>query len=119
MKRDMDLIRAILLEIEKLPDDLESHNIEMENATPEEVTYHVRLLAQAGLIEAEDFSTFAGTRWQPRGLTWNGHEFLDAARSDTVWRKAKEIVIAGTGTLTLEALKIALPHAIRSLITLV
>jgi hypothetical protein len=118
MKRDMDLIRVILLEIEKLPEDWGSHNIEIETVTPEEITYHVRLLAQAGLIEAEDFSTFSGPSWQPKRLTWNGHEFLDAARSDTVWQKAKEIVISGTGTLTLEALKIALPHAIRSLITL-
>jgi hypothetical protein len=38
-------------------------------------------------------------------LTYEGHELLDAARSDT---KAKATVMKNAGTLTLEALKATL-----------
>lgn len=37
-------------------------------------------------------------------LTWEGHEFLDAAREDTRWNKAKEVA-AKTGSLTFSMLK--------------
>ncbi len=39
---------------------------------------------------------------------YEGHEFLDAARSDTIWSKAKATVMKNAGTLTLEALKATL-----------
>jgi len=42
------------------------------------------LLHEAGFIEAMDLSTLGGICWKPTRLTYNGHEFLDAARSDTV-----------------------------------
>jgi len=49
-------------------------------------------------------------------LTYGGHEFLDAARNDTVWEKAKTAVVKSTGVLTLEGLKVALPMVLKSLI---
>jgi hypothetical protein len=45
-------------------------------------------------------------------LTYAGHEFLDSARSDTVWNKAKEKLLSTSGTITLEALKVLLPKMI-------
>ena len=27
--------------------------------------------------------------WRAKALTWQGHEFLDALRSDTVWRRVR------------------------------
>jgi hypothetical protein len=38
-------------------------------------------------------------------LTWQGHEFLDAARNDTIWRKATGKLVAVTGGTSLEVLK--------------
>ena len=49
-------------------------------------------------------------------LSYDGHQFLDAARSDTVWQKAKSWTQKTTGTLTLEGLKLALPHVVKALI---
>ena len=46
-------------------------------------------------------------------LTWAGHEFLDQVRSDTVWEKTKALVLKNTGSLSLEAVKIALPMIIK------
>ena len=73
------------------------------------------LLHEAGLIEATNVSSHDGVCWRPKYLTYAGNEFLAAAESDTVWHKAKSIVWAGTKTVTLEALKHALPLAMKAL----
>ncbi|MGB6404684.1 MAG: DUF2513 domain-containing protein, partial [Candidatus Sulfotelmatobacter sp.] len=53
MKRDMDLLRALLLKIEELPPAGDfTGNIEIEGHTPEEVAYHAQLAQDAGLIVA-------------------------------------------------------------------
>jgi len=107
MKRDMDLVRAILLKIESSEGDPRKRVMlgSFEGHSNIEVSYHVKLLAQAGLIEARDHSTFSGFAWVPQQLTWDGHEFLDAARSDNLWKQAKNVVLKQTGGLSLEVLK--------------
>ncbi len=113
----MNLLRAILLEIEKLPYDNRFHDVAVDGYDGWQITYHVMLLHEAGLIEAVDLSAMPqGVCWKPRRLTYQGHEFLDAARSDTVWEKAKSRVLAATGVLTLEALRAALSEVLRQLI---
>ena len=116
MKRDMDLVRKILLKVEGLPFDGRFYDVSVEGRSDDEITYHVMLLHEAGFIEAINLSNLGGTCWKPKRLTYSGHEFLDAARSDTVWQKAKAVTLKSTGTLTLEGLKIALPHVIKALI---
>ena len=88
MKRDMELIRKILLAIEESEQTQGTIDLEMPDCEPQLVSYQIRLLAEAGLIEANDLSTSHDFEWKPRSLTWAGHEFLDAARNDTVWNKA-------------------------------
>jgi hypothetical protein len=90
MRRDIDLIRKILLEVEKQETISNSFDLALEGHTVKEVSYHVKLLSQAGYLEA----TYNPTRespdnWKPVCLTWSGHEFLDAARDNTVWAKTK------------------------------
>ena len=82
MKRDLETIRSILLKAEA---SSEAFRCE----TPEEI-YNAVLLSDAGLIEGR-FSppTLPNTATILR-LTWQGHDFLDAARDDTIWSKAKE-----------------------------
>jgi hypothetical protein len=89
MKRDMELCRELLLKVEELPFDGRFHDVAVEGRSDEEITYHIMLLDEAGLIEAEDLSTLSSICWKPKRLTYSGHEFLDGARSDTVWQKAK------------------------------
>ena len=71
----------------------------------QEVVYHVKLLEEAGLVEIRDLSNLSGLRYWPTRLTWAGHEFLDAARDDTRWQKAKRFVIEKTGSLSFDLLK--------------
>jgi DNA-binding transcriptional ArsR family regulator len=89
MKRDMDLARAILLKIEEQPFTGAWVEITIDGYSPDEITYHVMLLAEAGLIDADDVSSIANVEWMPKRLTWEGHEFLDAARDNNRWNKAK------------------------------
>ena len=117
MKRDMELVRAILIELEQCPDQGDCHEIHIPDHTDDEISSHVELMQEAGLVEAIDFSSFDGKCWKPQRLTWDGHEFLDAVRSDTVWAKAKDKVMSTTGTLTLEALKVALSTVVRQAVT--
>jgi len=62
----------------------------------------------AGLVAAIDMSTTGGIDWGATRLTWEGHQFLTAARSDTLWEKAKKLTLEKTGGLAFEFLKTAL-----------
>jgi hypothetical protein len=115
MKRDMDLIREILIECEKQDGAPGLMKIAIEGHSDHEINYHLSLLNEAGLIEARALGHGPTAIVQPLRLTWNGHEFLSAARSSKVWDAAKEFTLKTTGTLTLEALKMAIPHVTKLL----
>jgi len=117
MKRDMDLVRDILIEMEKWPVDQRDHEVVVVGHTADEITYHLGLMNEAGLIKAIDAGSFDGEAWLPVKILWAGHEFLDAARSDTVWAKAKQRALSTTGTVTIEAMKAALQWAIRQAVS--
>lgn len=105
MRRDLDLCRALLLELEADPNLIGLKNYQVGSFTDEEISYHVKLLYEAGLIEARDVSAMNSFKWHPLRLTWQGHEFLDAARDDTRWNMAKDIVKDKTGALSFEVIK--------------
>ena len=92
MKRDMNLVRELLLLIEDKqtggPLRLPGH-IDVNVAAS-----HLVLTEQAGytknnILYADDeaFSTNAE-------LTWHGHEFLDSIKNDAIWSKTKEVIIS-------------------------
>ena len=68
-------------------------------------------MSEARLIEAE----FYMDGYMVKGLTWNGHEFLDASRNDTVWSKTKQFVADKGGNIPFQLLtevlkKISIKH---------
>ena len=117
MRLDPDLVRAVLMKTAELPFDGGFHAIEIEDCTEEALNYHIMILAQSGLIEAEDLTTLDGVCWQPKFLTYEGNEFLSAAERDTVWSKAKSMAMSGAKTASIEALKAALSATLKTLIT--
>ena len=96
MKRDMDLCRKMLLAVES-----ESDNSPKEFPFTSEyddyvINGHIKLLGEAGLI---DISQSGNVRYVVSGLTWAGHDFLDAARDEGRWARAKQrLADAGVGT---------------------
>lgn len=93
MKRDMDLIRALLLQTE------EEEKPDLSGWTEKQQVYHMALLIEANLVHGEIIEDQNGrvASTLTTRLTWDGHEFLDAARDDTVWKKVKE-KLAAVGT---------------------
>lgn len=91
MKRDLDLIRAILLAIEL--DPARYSNPTMPGATESELRGHLELLIDAGLVVASA-AAFATAAWRIDSyrLTWAGHEFLESAREQKRWVAAKKTI---------------------------
>ena len=110
MKRDMDLCRRILLEVEKWPTTLEPKGVEIEGYSPDEVSYHSWLLGEEGLIEGCDFTTDGSDvqQFAPTCLTYRGHDFLEHARDDTRWKKAKDKLVSVGGGMTTQTLQYVL-----------
>ena len=113
MKIDMDLARNILFKIEDYQEPNGWIDIKFEDYSNEEISYHIKLLSQAGLIEAEDLTDSSGFEWKAKSLTWKGHEFLEAARSNTRWNDAKKFILEKGGSLTFDILKTVLTEIIK------
>jgi hypothetical protein len=108
LKRDMDLIRQILILLEEhdgdpwsLWDDYEETGRESDRAR---FSYHVMLLFQGGYIHAVDCSTADRFEWKPVYLTWQGHDFLDSVRDPKIWEQTKNGA-AAAGGFTADLLK--------------
>jgi hypothetical protein len=82
--------------------------LDIEGRTATEISYYVQMRTDARLLEAIDLSDTAGLDWRPTRLTYAGHEFVETARKDTLWQKAKSTVLERTGGLSLDVLKAVL-----------
>ncbi|MCX6701498.1 MAG: DUF2513 domain-containing protein [Methanomicrobiales archaeon] len=93
MKRDFDLIRAILLYLESQPRGFIGDQIALEGNSNDEVVYHLVLMKDEGLIEGLVRSIYR--QYTPivrvHRMTRAGHDFLDACRDEGRWNQAKEI----------------------------
>ena len=95
MKRDMDLIRKILLATELNPHGFAPQKLmEIDDYTQEEIGYHIHLLGEADLAKVVDmtFDQSVSPNAQMLNLTWNGHEFLDSSRNNHIWNQAKDSI---------------------------
>ena len=98
MKRDMNLVREILLRLEDAPADFDNPvpltvgepPLDIPGYTKEQIVYHVRIMAQGDLIQHTGMSGDNGTRIARfGGLRWLGHEFLDDVRNPKAWEETK------------------------------
>jgi hypothetical protein len=108
MRRNWDVIREELTRLEDLPNTdamLTLSSFTQEQAS--EYSYHMELLIEAGLVEGKMLRTLGGgpVDFFARRLTWSGHEFLDAVRSDTVWHKTKKTFAAKGIEMTFDLVK--------------
>ena len=93
MKRDMDLIRQILLTVEAHHSGF-APQIEIDGYTQEEINYHAFLLGEAGLAKVNDVTSMGSKSPEAIivNLTWEGHEFLDSARENRIWNLTKDAI---------------------------
>lgn len=101
MKRDMDLVRKILLVLEAHDCGFAPSKFSVEGFSDEQVGYHVYLMHQAALLHAKE-STFYGSSSPlaiPLSITWQGYEFLANASEEKRWLQAKSLLKgAGEGS---------------------
>jgi hypothetical protein len=103
MRRDSDLIRAILLAIEtddrcevlRLPD--------LDGFSDEAVHFHARLLVEKGFLKTYFPDRTGRQPWVCIHLTWEGYDFLDAIRDPEIWRLVKRTA-AKVGSWSIETL---------------
>ena len=93
MRRNMDLVRLILTRLES-PGARAQRDLGIQSYSSHEIRYHAHIMKQEGLIEAADITTMhsPGAEAMPTGLTWKGHEFLDLARNQDRWNRAKATI---------------------------
>ena len=106
MKRDLDLIRKMVLAIEDTSSGFAA-DLSFEGYTPAQVRYHAYLLVDGGLARGTDVTTMGSQapEFLVTSLTWAGHEFAEAARDETGWKKTVATVVEKGGAITFEVLK--------------
>lgn len=102
MRRDFDLIRLLLQEIEGVEDvsDLSKY-------TKDQQLYHSCLLIEAGLVHGTIVVDQNGNPAHTRisRLTWDGHEFLDMTRDPSIWNKVKGAVEESVRAAAIDTIK--------------
>lgn len=89
----MELVRQILLALEAHASGSAPSPFTIVGYDQEVIGYHVYLMAQGDLVTAAAVTAFGESPIAiPGALTWKGHEFLDATRSETVWRQVRIVL---------------------------
>ncbi|MFM5515673.1 DUF2513 domain-containing protein [Aeromonas dhakensis] len=124
MKRDWDTVRDLLTKLESLPST--DHYLSLGGADVTDIntayctSYHMELLIEAGLVEGQMHKVLGGgpVNFTASRLTWEGHEFLDSIRSETVWDKTKETFASKGLDMTFETIKAVAAAAMTSILGL-
>ena len=109
MKRDMDLIRELLLKLEALPIGpgrlvgirASEPELAVDGFTADDISHHLWMLIDAGFLQVEGRGFNMSGELLFRGITWSGHEFIGTIRDREIWQKTKEAAKKG-GTEAIE-----------------
>ncbi len=91
-----------MVEVEKQPNTEGIYDLQVEGYSIDEISFNTYLMEEAGLIEAS-FAKFGNGEYELtylNRLTWKGHEFLDNARNETVWKKTLALVKEKGGSIS-------------------
>jgi len=109
MKFDPDLVRELLLKVEAIPAGEMRVNdyFLIEGKPPKEILRHLQILIDAGFIQGSALVCMDGQIADVRAddLTYQGHQFLEAARSETAWKKVKGILREKGAGLTISVIQ--------------
>lgn len=94
MKRDMELIRTILLNVEN--DKYQyGQRVHVDGVSDQTCAYHVALMVEEGLVVGNVLKTGSSpyAAAQIDRLTSEGHDFCEGIRQATIWNKVKKDVL--------------------------
>lgn len=100
MKRNLEIIRYILLEIEKSDEDyVEMDELVNDVYSARVISHHIKLLIDCGYIEAESSGVLSDgpTYFAIDRITSAGYDYLDNVRNSHVWKETKN-QLAKVGT---------------------
>lgn len=91
MKRDLDLVRKILLAMEAHASGFAPAAFTVPGYDQEAIGHHVWLMKQGQLLTADDVTSQGDPSPMalPGSITWKGHDFLDTVRTEKVWTKVR------------------------------
>lgn len=97
MKRDLDLVREIMLVLEDKMEygkNFQSQQLidvmQDKTLTIDKLAYHIGLLVESDLIKAKEYrSSSDPTEYLINTITAQGQDFLDTIREETTWNKIK------------------------------
>lgn len=106
MKRDWDVIREVLIEVEGLDSDRRnSFSYNESGGQDASKVAHALLLWKAGFLEGMDAGSMGGAALLSPDLTWQGHDLLDTLRSKPVWDRIKSTAKEKGLELTFDTVK--------------
>jgi len=116
MKRDWDLIRDLLLDIEANLDPLKrSYKPKIEGRSDGEIYGHLVLLEDGGFITGRNTAASFHSEFMVHSITYNGFDFLDTVRDNSQWKKIKEYVKSKGAPVLLDTIKIAAVEILKNL----
>lgn len=110
MKRDLDLIRRILLEVEARDQfPIYSDRFEFDGYDLVTINRHIVLLMDVNYLDAECFPDVSDMHLCIiNRITMSGYDYLDSIRSNRVWDAVKRgisIVVGGAASASLDVIK--------------
>ena len=109
MKRDMDLVRKILIELAESEFYSDMGLPRIEGNSEDKIRHHVLIMRDAGLLFfAEGMKkngVFGPEEDLQLRLTWEGHEVLEKIRDDKIWRSIVNKTKEKTGGLSFDIIK--------------
>jgi len=94
VKRDLNLVRELLLRLEPLPAHPQNPiaikigepPLDIQGYTNDEIAYNLQTMADGDLLYYINIGSDGRTIPHFCGLRWTGHEFLDDVRNPEAWR---------------------------------
>jgi len=110
MKRDMELVRKILMELvdSEFSSDMGLPGI--DGYDEDEIRHHALIMRDAGLLAFTEGVKTEGVIFGPMEdlqlrPTWEGHEFLEKTRDEKIWRSVVSKTKEMTGGLSFQIIQ--------------
>jgi Hypothetical protein (DUF2513) len=104
MKRDLELVRLLMLEIESKDDRFDHTKLAIDGYDLSQIDYHLQLLIEAQFVIGRVIKNFGGSIIKVEKLSWEGCNFLDDARNESVWKKTMATVKEKGGSVSFAVL---------------
>ena len=103
----MEIIRKILMCIEDKKKPYDRIRVSIPDVPDELISYHVELLKNAGYITAIDLRSLSGYAWEPKDLSWNGHDYIEVIRDEKRWADVQKYIKDKKQIFTMDTMQLA------------